>query len=325
MTNPIQCVINSCNSVDNVNTDVELLSISTTVPNSVYPLYFKFIIDNTSSQNTLHQMTINLKSDDYSYSNGAYLINSFINVIPNNTYNVKAKVFFSDNSFSNYSPLKSFTSNPTTPVILSAYGDAETSIFISITPQLEVSSYSVILGYIDYNNSQQLDILDGVTCKDNTKQFIELTNLLQNIQYDISLIANNSYESSKISNCINATTKPQPDPITNFNGSFDTNAEISLSWDAPANSIYLPITKYLIEDGSGNLLETINDGSLTSYTFPNAFNINETYSFQIIAVHTVNNVDYQSSPSSIFTISIPEPGEVLNLFASLDPSTLLIT
>ena len=275
-------------------------------------------------QNSLSQMTINLKSDDYSYSSGSYIINACINVIANNNYTVKAKVFYSDSSSTPYSSLKAFTTNPSVPEILSAYGDARNSIFISIKPQLEVSSYSVILGYLDYNNSQQLDIIDNITTTDNTKRYIELTNLLQNVEYNISLIASNANGQSKISNTVLSNTKPQPDPITNLAGTFDNNADITLTWLAPQNIIHLPVDKYLIKDGDGVLLQTI-DGTLTSFTFPQAFALNHVYSFQMVAVHSVGNVDFASVPSSIISINIPEPSEIRNLIISVDPSTLAIT
>jgi len=323
MTNPI-CVIQSCSSLDNVDNDVELLSISTTVSNTIYPLYVKFIIDNTSSQNTLQQITINLKSDEYSYSNGAYLINSCINVIPNNVYTVKAKVFFSDGSFSNYSQIKVFTASPSQPEIISAYGDSVSSIFLSITPQMEVSSYTVILAYIDLNNIQQLDILDNISCTDNTKQFIELTNLQVGIQYNISLIATNLNGQSKISNTVLASCEPKPDAPTTLTATFDSNADITLSWVAPNNIIHLPIDHYIIEDGSGNQLD-ICPGNLTSYTFSQPFAVNQSYSFQIIAVHIANNVSYNSDASNIATVSIPEPSEIQNLQSSFDKDSLAIT
>jgi hypothetical protein len=56
-----------------------------------------------------------------------------------------------------------------------------TSIFMSITPQPEVTSYSAILGYVDYNSNQKFNVLDGIITTDSSKQFIELKKLLRNV------------------------------------------------------------------------------------------------------------------------------------------------
>ena len=213
LTSPI---IVSCSALDNVSNDSELLTISSTAPSSIYPTYAKLIIDNISDSNILSQQVINLKSDDYIYSTSKYLINLNIPVESNKQYSVKAKIFYSDGTSTPYSAMKSFTSAPTPPQILSVYGDAQTSIYLSIKPQSEVISYSVILGYVDNSNNQQLDVLDGVTTTDNTKQFIQIPNLQQDVTYSISLIATNGNGSSQISNTVSSTTKPVPDPVTNF-------------------------------------------------------------------------------------------------------------
>ena len=57
-----------------------------------------------------------------------------ISIIANKSYTIKAKVFYSDATNTPYSALKAFTSGPTTPVIVSAFGDAMTSIFLFIQP-----------------------------------------------------------------------------------------------------------------------------------------------------------------------------------------------
>ncbi len=192
-------IITSCSSLDNVEKDMQLITITSSASSNVaYPLYVKFIIDNTTVFNNLAQITINLKTDDYSYISANYVINTSIPVIANNNYAVKAKVFFSDGNSTSYSALKVFTSNPTAPVIVSAYGDGRNSIFVSIHPQTEVTSYTAVLGYVDYSNTQQLDIIDDIFTTDASKQFIELTGILQNVNYDISLIATNVNGQSKI-------------------------------------------------------------------------------------------------------------------------------
>ena len=175
-------VILSTSSLDNTDNDTELLTISsTTASSTVYPSYVKLIVDNVSRSNSLSQLVVNLKNDDYTYTSNAYLISVSIPITTNNNFTVLAKVFYSDGTSTPYSLMKAFTSGPTTPVILSAYGDAKTSIFMSITPQPEVTSYSAILGYVDYNSNQMLDVLDGIITTDSSKQFIELKNLLQNV------------------------------------------------------------------------------------------------------------------------------------------------
>ena len=82
-------------------------------------------------------------------------------------------MYYSDNNFTAYPPLKSFISAPTTPHIISAYGDSETSIYLSITPQSEVTSYSAILYYVDLTINQQLGVVDNLTTTESTKQFFD--------------------------------------------------------------------------------------------------------------------------------------------------------
>ena len=321
-------IITSCSSLDNVEKDMQLITITSSASSNVaYPLYVKFIIDNTTVFNNLAQITINLKTDDYSYISANYVINTSIPVIANNNYAVKAKVYFSDGNSTSYSALKVFTSNPTAPVIVSAYGDGRNSIFISIHPQTEVTSYTAVLGYVDYSNTQQLDIIDDIFTTDDTKQFIELTGILQNVNYDISLIATNVNGQSKISNAISSTSKPQPDPITNLVVTFDPNSDLHLNWTPPLNSNHLPITKYRIENNWGSVFI---DGAGTSYTRPSD-NVNLLYNYTVSAIHsdlTDTNKDsileYESTrvQSSVF---VPEPSEVQNLVASIDPASLAIT
>ena len=200
LNTPTIPMIVSCNWLDNENEDLELISISCANSASVFPTYIKLIIDNVSTAtNSLSQKVINLKKNDYTFNGGSYLINVPIPIIANKSYTIKAKVFYSDGTNTAYSNLKAFTSGPTTPVIISGFGDALNSIFLSIQPQLEVSNYSAILAYKDYSNEQQLDVIDNIVTTDNTKQFLKLTNLLQNIDYTINLIASNANGQSQIS------------------------------------------------------------------------------------------------------------------------------
>ena len=293
----------SINALDNANSDQQLITLTSLASASVTPVYAKLIVDNITT-NALCQKVINLGNSDFSLSGTTFTIKLLIPVSENNQYTIKVRIYYSDNNFTAYSPLKSFISAPTTPHIVSAYGDSETSIYLSITPQTEVTSYSAILSYVDLSNNQQLDVVDNLTTTDSTKQFIELTNLIQTVNYLISIIGVNSNGVSNISNSVQSSTKPQPDPVTNLAASFDNNADITLTWTAPANSIHLSVDHYIIQDGSGNQLDTCS-GSVVTYTFAQPFAVNQTYSFQVIAVHIVNSVSYNSTASNITTISIP--------------------
>ena len=318
----------SCNWLDNENDDLELISISCANSATVYPSYIKLIIDNVSNAtNSLSQKVINLKNDDYTYNNGSYLINVPIPVIANKSYTIKAKVFYSDTTSTPYSNLKAFTSGPTTPVIISGFGDALTSIFLSIQPQMEVVNYSAILAYKDYSNNQQLDVIDNIVTTDNTKQFLKLTNLLQNIDYSINLIASNANGQSQISNSIVSSTKPQPDPITNLVVICEPDSTLVVSWNPPLNSVHLPVTKYRVVS---NWSQYFIDGSLTTFTYY-IDGINLRHGYTISAIHSdVNDknkdsiVDYESTPVYAF-VDVPEPSEVRNLTALINPSTLAIS
>ena len=322
-------VILSTSSLDNTDNDTELLTISsTTASSTVYPSYVKLIVDNVSRSNSLSQLVVNLKNDDYTYTSNAYLISVSIPITTNNNFTVLAKVFYSDGTSTPYSLMKAFTSGPTTPVILSAYGDAKTSIFMSITPQPEVTSYSAILGYVDYNSNQKLDVLDGIITTDSSKQFIELKNLLQNVQYNISLTATNANGQSQISNTISSTTKPQPDPVTDFVSSFNQNGDIMLSWTPPLNSIHIPVAKYRLQTNWG---EFFIDGLLSSYTFYSQSAVGLRYNYKLSAIHSDLNdtnkdliLEYESVSVST-SVFLPETSEVQNLTASIDSSTLAIT
>ena len=337
LNTPTIPMIVSCNWLDNENEDLELISISCANSASVFPTYIKLIIDNVSTAtNSLSQKVINLKKNDYTFNGGSYLINVPIPIIANKSYTIKAKVFYSDGTNTSYSNLKAFTSGPTTPVIISGFGDALNSIFLSIQPQLEVSNYSAILAYKDYSNEQQLDVIDNIVTTDNTKQFLKLTNLLQNIDYTINLIASNANGQSQISNNIVSSTKPQPDPISNLTSILEPDSDIILNWTAPLNSIHLPVTKYRLFWSSflgvnmQNYEEVFIDGLLETFTL-SANTPNLRYEFHISAIHSdVNDknkdliIDYQSSEVSSI-LFVPEPSEVQNLTASIDPSTLAIT
>lgn len=336
-TNPAIPSIVSCNWLDNENDDLELISISCANSATIYPTYIKLIIDNVNNAiNSLSQKVINLKNGDYTYNKGSYLINVSIPILANKSYTIKVKVFYSDATSTPYSTLKSFTSGPTTPVIISGFGDALTSIFLSIQPQPEVSNYSAILAYKDYSNEQQLDVIDNIVTTDDTKNFVKLTNLLPNIDYTINLIASNANGQSQISNNIVSSTKPQPDPISNLTSILEPDSDITLNWTAPLNSIHLPVTKYRLFWASFSGVdmqrheEVFIDGLLETFTL-SSNTPNLRYEFYISAIHSdVNDknkdliIDYQSSEVSTI-IFVPEPSEVQNLTASIDPSTLAIT
>lgn len=317
----------SCSWLDNEVDDLELISISCANSSTIYPSHVKLIIDNVSSSQSLTHKVVNLKNSDFTYNNGSYLINVSIPIIANKSYTIKAKVFYSDATSTAYSALKAFTSGPTTPVIVSAFGDAISSIFLSIQPQQEVTNYSVILSYKDYSNEQQLDVIDNILTTDSSKQFIRISNLLENIDYSIHLIASNSNGQSQISNKIVSSTKPQPDPITNLVVICEPDSDLVVSWTAPLNSVHLPVTKYRVVS---NWTQYFIDGSLTSFT-DNINGINLQHDYTISAIHSdVNDknkdsiVDYESTSVSAYVI-VPEPSEVQNLVALIDPSTLAIS
>jgi len=317
-------VITRSSALDNPSEDDhELLTITSLATSSVLPSYVKIISDNITT-NQLSQKIIPLKNDDYTLNGSTYSINVLFDVRSNQQYTLKAKVIYSDGNFSSYSSMYTFTSAPTVPVILCAFGTSQTSIFLRINPQSEVESYTAVLTYLDYNSNKQLDVVESLYAS-GCGRFIELPNLLQNVEYLISIYANNSNGQSYLSNSVSSTTKPQPLPVTNLQAEFDLDAYVSLSWTEPDNSVHLPIDNYIIQDGSGNELTTVS-GNSTSYNFPMPSDLNQSYSFQLIAVHISNGQSYLSNPSTSVSINIPEPHEVQNLhITSIDPSTLLIT
>jgi len=317
-------VITRASALDNpTEDDHELLTISSLASPNVLPSYVKIISDNITT-NILSQKIFPLKNDDYTLNGSTYLINVLFDVRANQQYTLKAKVIYSDGNFSSYSSMYTFTSAPRVPQIMCAFGTSQTSIFLRISPQSEVETYTAVLTYLDYNNDKQLDVVEGLIAS-GCGRFIELTNLLQNVEYLISIHANNANGQSYLSNSMSSTTKPQPLEPTNLEVEFDSDAYVSLSWTEPENSSHLPIDSYIIQDGSGNELTTVS-GNTTSYNFPMPSDLNETYTFQIVAVHISNNTSFLSNPSSSVSISIPEPHEVQNLhITSINPSTLLIT
>jgi hypothetical protein len=321
--------ITRSSAIDNpTESDFELLTITSSISSStITPSYVKIISDNITT-NQLSQKIFPLKNDDYQYSTttGVYSINVLFDVRANQQYTFKAKVVYSDGNYSAYSSMYSFTSSPTTPVILSAFGDSETSIFLTVVPQFEVTSYTAVLSYLDYSNFKQMDIVENLTTTDSTKQFIEITNLLQNVEYTFSIFAINSNGQSYLSNSMISTTKPQPGPVLALTASFDNNANVTLNWTLPLNSVHLSIDSYHIKDEFDNLIENIPGGLVTSHTFSRPYALNESYSFKMISVHMSNNIAYESVPSLIARVSIPECEEVKNLhITSIDPTSLLIT
>ena len=319
-------VIMRSSALDNpTEDDHELLTLTSLATASVRPSYVKIISDNITT-NVLSQKIFPLKNDDYTFhtSTFTYSINVLFDVRANQQYTLKAKVIYSDGDFSSYSSMYVFTSAPTVPVILSAFGTSQTSIFLNISPQTEVQVYTAVLTYVDHNSDKQLDVVEGLSASID-RQFIELPNLLESVEYLISIFANNSNGQSYLSNSVSSTTKPQPMPPTNLDVEFDTSAYVSLSWTAPSNSLHLPVEYYIIQDGFGNELHKVA-GNSTSYSFPTPHDLNESYTFQIVAENISNGTSFLSIPSTSVTISIPEPGEVQNLhITSIDPSTLLIT
>ena len=84
-------VILSTSSLDNTDNDTELLTISsTTASSTVYPSYVKLIVDNVSRSNSLSQLVVNLKNDDYTYTSNSYLISVSIPITTNNNFTVLA-------------------------------------------------------------------------------------------------------------------------------------------------------------------------------------------------------------------------------------------
>ena len=114
----------SINSIDNVNSDQQLITVTSLASVSITPIYAKLIIDNITT-NSLSQKLINLNNDDYSLSGQTFTIKLLIPVCENNQYTIKIRIHYSDNNFTAYSPLRSFISAPTKPNIISAYGDSE--------------------------------------------------------------------------------------------------------------------------------------------------------------------------------------------------------
>jgi len=317
-------VITRSTALDNpTENDFELLTITSLASVSVLPSYVKIISDNITT-NQLSQKIFPLKNDDYTLNGSTYSINVLFDVRANQQYTLKAKVVYSDGNFSAYSSMYTFTSAPTVPNIICAFGTSQTSIFLRISPQPEVTSYTAVLTYLDYTSTKQLDVVEGLTAS-GCGRFVELSNLLENVEYLISIYANNSNGQSYLSNSMSSTTKPQPLPPTNLQVEFDSDAYVSLSWTAPDNSVHLPVENYIIQDGNGTELVTVA-GNSTSYSFPMPSDLNEMYTFQIVAVNISNGTSFLSDPSTSVTISIPEPGEVQNLrITSIDPSSLLIT
>ena len=122
-------------AIDNpTDADFELLTITSEGSASVHPSLVKIISDNVSS-NQISQKIFTLKNDDYTINGNVFTINIMFPVLSNNQYTIKAKVIFSDGNFSPFSSMTAFTASPTTPQILSAFGDSETSIFLTIVPQ----------------------------------------------------------------------------------------------------------------------------------------------------------------------------------------------
>ena len=195
----------SINSIDNANSDQQLITVTSLASVSVTPVYAKLIVDNITT-NSLCQKVINFDNCDYSLAGSTFTIKLLIPVSENTQYTIKVRIYYSDNNFTAYSPLRSFISAPTKPNIISAYGDSETSIYLSITPQSEVTSYNAILSYIDLQGSQQLDVVENLTTTDSTKQFIELTDLIQTLDYLISVMGVNNTGTSTISNSVQSST-----------------------------------------------------------------------------------------------------------------------
>ena len=208
-------VITRSTALDNpTENDFELLTITSLASVSVLPSYVKIISDNITT-NQLSQKIFPLKNDDYTLNGSTYSINVLFDVRANQQYTLKAKVVYSDGNFSAYSSMYTFTSAPTVPNIICAFGTSQTSIFLRICPQPEVTSYTAGLTYLDYTSTKQLDVVEGLTA-DSTGRFVELSNLLESVEYLISIYANNSNGQSYLSNSMSSTTKPQPLPPTNL-------------------------------------------------------------------------------------------------------------
>ena len=285
-------VITRSSALDNpTEDDHELLTLTSLATASVRPSYVKIISDNITT-NVLSQKIFPLKNDDYTFNTSTftYSINVLFDVRANQQYTLKAKVMYSDGNFSSYSSMYVFTSAPTVPVILSAFGTSQTSIFLHISPQSEVGAYTAVLTYIDHNSDKQLDVIEGLSASSD-RRFIELPNLLESVEYLISIFANNSNGQSYLSNSVSSTTKPQPLPPTNLDVEFDTSAYVSLSWAAPSNSLHLPVEYYIIQDGIGNELHKVA-GNSTSYSFPTAHDLNESFTFQIVAENISNGTSF---------------------------------
>ena len=152
-------VITRSSALDNPSEDDhELLTLTSLASSSVLPSYVKIISDNITT-NQLSQKIFPLKNDDYTLSGSTYSINVLFDVRANQQYTLKAKVVYSDGNFSSYSSMYTFTSAPTVPLILCAFGTSQTSIFLRINPQSEVQSYTAVLTYMDYNSDKQLDVV----------------------------------------------------------------------------------------------------------------------------------------------------------------------
>ena len=215
--------------------------------------------------------------------------------------------------------------------LMAVASDSTIEISLSWQAPADIGS-SAITGYrIERSQGDGSGTFDTVVASHADTSYTDTdSNLLANTQYSYRVSAINDGGTGVASEIVSATTLPVPPaaPTGLSAVADDTDIEISLSWQAPADTGGSAITGYRIErsqgDGSGTFDTVVASHASTSYTDTDSNLLaNTQYSYRVSAIND-RGTGVASEIASATTLSLP-PAAPTGLTAVAPDSTIEIS
>jgi len=211
---------------------------------------------------------------------------------------------------------------PSAPTILSSPTDIisiNTSLIVNVQFNDNGSNPLTSIEFIIVGNQSittQIFDLSGQTL--GNTQFFTLTNLVNFTEYEVACYTYNSNGTSLLSNTVKSVPATTPNPPLNVTAT-PGYQQITLSWQAPTDAIYVPIISYNVVNYLTAQIIANVPGSTLTYTVPN-LTPGISYSFYIQAINsygiglpsaTIVSIPYQASSAVRNLASDPSNNSVL--------------
>ena len=120
------------------------------------------------------------------------------------------------------------------------------------------------------------------------------------------------------SNIVSEYPSDKPtEPLNLFAETKPDVAEVTLTWDEPSNTNGKPITAYKVYDGSGNLLQTVDNPVATSTIITkdysgNNLKYNIEYTFKVTAINVNGESEYSNTVDATL-VTTPKPPTITSI------------